>query len=280
MSSSLKMSEERVFGPFVPRLTGRDLRELGQSRELLVLLGLRDLKSRYRQTALGVSWVILQPLIAAATFTFVFSRVAHLSAPGTSYFIFVFSGLLAWTFFSSHLTRTGQSLVANGGLVSKIYFSRLALPASVAISSGVDLAVGLAVLGVSLIVTGSSIGLPILLAPVWLLLLLLLSSGLGVVLGGIQVYYRDAAQVVTVGIQLLLFLSPVAYSSSQVPAAYRVYYHLNPIAPLIEGFRWSLGQGPLPQTNYLVYGAVAAVICIVLGPSLFKRMEGGFADVI
>lgn len=261
-----------------------DLRELWQFRDLLLTLGGRDVRLRYRQTALGVTWVILQPLIAAAAFVLVFGVLARLPTN----FPIAFAGTLAWTLFSTTVTKGSTSLIGNAGLVSKVYFPRLALPLSTVFSTLIDFIVGLAVMFVLMACYHVMPGPRILLLPVWLLLLLALGAGVGLFASALTVSYRDVQYVVPVLIMVLQYVSPVGYmignpdphGKPTVPAWLVPYYMLNPLAGLIEAFRWSLLGHEQVHWGYVAYAAALSMIVFFAGAVTFKRMERKFADVI
>lgn len=250
-------------------------------RDLLLSLAGRDLKVRYKQTALGVTWVILQPLIAAGIFAFVFGGVAKLEAPGAvPYFLFSFVGLLAWNAFSGSLNRASGAMLGNEHLVSKVYFPRLILPISTLFAALIDFAVALGMLGVLLVLFWKLPTVSVLLMPLLLLLMLMLALGIGFAATALAVSYRDIGYIVPVALQFLLYASPVAYALQEVPEQYRAIYLLNPLAPLLEAFRWSvLGVGEV-LWGYLAYAAAVSVLTFGLGAFVFKRMERKFADVI
>jgi len=258
-----------------------NLPELWQFRDLLTTLAQRDVKLRYRQTSLGVLWVILQPLLAAGIFSFVFGKVAKLPAPnGIPYLVFSYAGLLAWNAFSSTLTKTSSCLLQNSNLVSKVYFPRLALPLSTVFSTLIDFGVAFVVMIVLMLVNHVMPTLGILLLPVWLLLIVLLALGVGLYASALMVSYRDIQYVLPVVTQFLLYASPVAYSASLVPAKYRLIFEINPLTGLLEAFRWSLlGVGNFPLAA-VTYSAIITVVVLVAGAFSFKSMERKFADVI
>ena len=257
-----------------------NLRELWQFRDLLTTLAGRDVKLRYRQTALGALWVILQPLMAAGIFSFVFGRVAKLPSDGVPYFVFSFAGLLGWNAFSSTLTKTSSSLVGNANLVSKIYFPRLVLPLSTVGSTLIDFGVALAMMAVLLLAAHVVPGVGLLLLPVWLALIILLAVGLGLMAAALAVPYRDVMYVLPVLTQFLLYACPVAYAITAVPAHLRVLYYLNPLSGLLEAFRWSLlGRGEMPWAM-VGYSALCVALVFVGGAFAFRKMERKFADVI
>lgn len=258
-----------------------NLRELWDYRDLMITIAVRDVKLRYRQTALGAIWVILQPLMAAGIFSFVFGSVAKLKGDGgVPYFLFAYAGLLGWNLFSSALQRANGSLLGNSQLVSKVYFPRLALPLASIVATLLDFAVALTMLAVLLPLNHILPTWNLLMLPFWLLLILLLALGIGLFTASLMVSYRDVAYVVPVLISFLQFASPVAYATSAIPAYLRGWYLLNPIATLVEGLRWSLlGQATLTREG-IVCTIVCALTAFIGGAFAFKRMERRFADVI
>jgi lipopolysaccharide transport system permease protein len=257
-----------------------DLPELWRFRDLLLTLAGRDIKLRYRQTALGVAWVILQPLLAAGVFSFVFGKIAKLSSGGIPYFAFSYTGMLAFNIFNSTLTKSGTCLVGNAQLVSKVYFPRMLLPLSTAISSLLDFGVALALLPFMLLAYHINPGPGILLMPISLLLILMLAVGAGLFVSALTVSYRDVQYILPLILQLALYASPVGYAASEVPAKYVKLYFLNPLAAPLEAFRRAcLGTGQL-HWGYLAYAAAFAVASLLIGGLSFKKMERKFADVI
>jgi len=257
-----------------------NVRELWQFRDLLATLAQRDVKLRYRQTALGVVWVILQPLMAAGIFSFVFGKVAKMPSDGLPYFVFSFAGLLAWNAFSSTLTKSSGCLLQNSNLVSKVYFPRMVLPLSTVFSTLIDFLVALALMVALMVAYHIAPTAGLLLLPVWLALLIMLAVGIGMYSAALTVTYRDVQYVLPVITQFLLYASPVAYAVSAVPGHLRTVYFLNPISGLLEAFRWSLlGTGHL-DPGITLYSVVMAAALFVAGALSFKKMERKFADVI
>jgi len=257
-----------------------NLRELWQFRDLLVTLAQRDVKLRYRQTALGALWVLLQPLMAAGIFSFVFGKVAKLPSDGLPYFVFSYAGLLGWNAFSSTLTKASGCLLQNANLVSKVYFPRLVLPLSVVFSTLIDFAVALGLMAVLMAVYHVVPTAALLLLPVWLALIVLLAVGVGLYAAALTVTYRDVQYVLPVVTQFLLYASPVAYAVSAVPAHLRLVYFVNPLSGLLEAFRWSLlGTGHL-DARIVAYSVAVTMLVFVGGALSFKKMERKFADVI
>ncbi len=258
-----------------------DLSGLWRYRDLLLALAVRDIKLRYRQTVLGVLWVLLQPLLGAGIFAFVFGRVARLDSGGEPYVLFAYAGLVVWNLFSGVVLKASGSLLANASLVSKVFFPRLLLPFSGALSTLLDFAISLIVGVILLCVSGHTPGPALLLAPFWLFFLLLLATGIGLLSSALAVSYRDVVHVLPVGLQFLLYGSPVGYTIAVIPDGLpRMLYKLNPLAPLIEGFRVSvLGHGFVGLRSGS-YACVVATLIFVTGLIVFRRMERQFADVI
>jgi lipopolysaccharide transport system permease protein len=257
-----------------------NFRELWEFRDLLSRFVVRDLKLRYRQTALGVVWVVLQPLLAAGVFSFVFGRVAGLDSEGVPYFAFAFAGMLAWNTFSQALTRMSGSLVGNSTLISKIFFPRLVLPFSTLGAVMIDFGVALVMMVVVWILAGIAPGWSLLTLPLWIAALLLLASGIGLLAAALMVSYRDVQFVLPVATQILLYASPVAYSLSAVPDSAQTLFQLNPLTGLLEGFRWALLDVGELRVWPTAWTAICAVVLFLLGSFNFTRMERKFADVI
>lgn len=257
-----------------------DVRELWKYRDLLRSFVTRDIKLRYRQTALGVVWVVLQPLLAAGVFTFVFGRVAHLSSNGVPYLPFAYAGLMAWTAFSTVWNRAAMSMTAYSAMISKVYFPRLLLPLSTVGSALLDFTIAFVLQILLLIRYDVPLQVRLLLVPALLVITVLLAVGLGLMAAALVVRFRDVGYVLPIAIQLLLFASPVAYAVSRVPSNDRWFVSLNPLSGILETFRWAiLGVGPLRGAE-LLYSIVAAVVAALLGAVVFNSLERNFADVI
>lgn len=254
--------------------------ELWQAREVFVSLGRRDITLRYRQTALGVVWVVLQPLLAAGIFTLVFGKVAGLPSGGVPYFVFSFAGMMAWNMVSGILSRAAPSLVTSQALVSRVFFPRIMVPLSTACSALVDFVVTAVMLVVLLIVYRVNPGWPVVLTPVWLIAALMLSAGIGSACAAVMVKYRDVQYIVPVVVQLMLYVTPIAYSVNAVPAKYRIFVNVNPFAWIMQEFHWSLlGTAP-PPTWQIVGSVIVGGVVFLAGTAIFERMERGMADYI
>ncbi|MEJ1156756.1 ABC transporter permease [Prosthecomicrobium sp. N25] len=256
-----------------------DLAQLWAYRELLYFLVWRDLKVRYRQTLLGVAWAVLQPLAGTAVFTLVFGRLVGVPSEGAPYALFVLCGLVPWTFFARGLTNMTGSLVSSQDLVKRVYFPRLAIPLAAVGSCLVDLAVGLGLVLLAILATGHAPSAQVLLLPVVLVVLLAVLVGLGLILAAVNARYRDVGHLVPMGLQILLFLTPVVYPGSLLPASWRLVYGLNPMVGVVEGFRWCLLGTPLDPALAIGSAAIGAVL-LAAGLAVFARAEKTFADVV
>ncbi len=256
-----------------------DLRELWRFRELVYFLALRDVKVRYKQTVLGVAWVLLQPLLAMGIFSIVFGS-RGLTTAGVPYALFVVSGLVPWFYFSNATSGASGSIVTNTQLISKVYFPRLAIPLAALAAGLVDFSIGLVLELVLLVVFGIPFGLRLLLIPVLVALIILTALGVSVWLSALDVQYRDVRYAVPFFMQVWLFASPVIYSVSDVPERWRPLLTINPMTGVIEGFRWALlGTGDPPFGALAISVAIVAVL-VSTGLLYFRRMERTFADVI
>lgn len=257
-----------------------NLREVWEFRDLLTRFTVRDLKLRYKQTALGIIWVVLQPLLAAGVLSFVFGKIAKLPSQGVPYFVFSYVGMALWTLFSQTLSKISGSLVGNAQLVSKIYFPRLVLPLSVMGSTMVDFLIAGALGIVVIAIGGVSPGLGVIALPAWILLALLLATGVGLASAALMVQYRDVGYILPVLTQLLLYGTPIAYALDAVPEGARWAVQINPLTGLIEGFRWSSIGTSAPSTGSIAWSATASIVVFVAGAFVFNRRERRFADVI
>lgn len=254
-------------------------RELWAYRELVAFFALRDLKVRYKQATFGVAWAVAQPLAGALVFTLVFQRLADLPSDGIPYTTFAFLGFSVWSYFSSSVNAASASLVGNASLVTKVYFPRLAAPLAAVLPGLVDLAVALLILVPFMVKDQLLPGITVVVLPVCIIACLLVALGAGVLLATLNVQYRDVHHVIGLLMQLWLFASPVVYPSSLIPADWRWVYFLNPMAGVIDGFRWSLLGGPGPGWRALI-SLLSGLILLAVGIRCFQRAERRFADVI
>lgn len=256
------------------------LREVWAYRELLYFLVWRDIKVRYKQTVVGVGWVVLQPLVTAAIFAFILGRLASLPSGGVPYLLFVFAALLPWQLFSGALTRAGASLVGSANLITKVYFPRLIVPLAAVLSGLVDFMVSLVILGGLMVRYQVAPSWNLLTLPVFVLFVLLAAFGVGLWLSALNVQYRDVQQLIPFLAQAWMFLSPVVYSEELIPAGtVRLLYNLNPVTGVVQGFRWALFGTPPPSAIALVSAALVVVV-LLAGLVYFRRVEDTFADVV
>jgi lipopolysaccharide transport system permease protein len=259
---------------------GIDFRELWDYRELLFILAWRDVSVRYKQSAVGIGWAILQPLLMMIIFTVVFGMFAKLPSEGVPYSIFTFCALLPWNYFARSLSDSSNSLVGSSHLVTKVYFPRLVLPLGKVFAGLVDFAIGFVMLLGMMAWYGIAPGIGMLFLPVFVLVAMLASLGVGLWLTAINVRYRDVVFVVPFLVQLWMFASPVAYSATIVPERYQWIYGLNPMVGVIEGFRWAmLGTSP-PQPEVMAMSLLCILVILVSGLFYFRHMEKTFADII
>jgi len=256
------------------------LGELWAYRDLFWLLAWRDVRVRYRQTVLGVGWAVLQPLVTILVFSLIFGRLAKVPSDGAPYPAFTFSALLPWTLFSTALTRAASSLIANAALLTKVYFPRVLIPLACVIHALVDVAVSMVLLVGIMLLFGVTPAPTMLLFPFFVLLAIAGALGVSLWLAALNVRYRDVKHLLPFLLQVWMYATPVVYPSTLIPARFRALYAVNPMAGVVEGFRWSLtGHGAAPGQMLLVSGLV---ILVILGTGLifFRRTERTFADII
>ena len=254
--------------------------EMWEYRDLLWTLAVRDLKLRYRQTSLGVLWVIFQPVAGAGVFALVFGWVAGMASAKQSYFVFSLAGLLVWTAFQSTLSKSSMVLLGNAALVSKVYFPRLLLPLSTLLSTLVDFAIGLVVFTVAGLCTGWRPEWPGLLTlPIWLASALFASTGIGLLSAALMTRFRDVQHALPTLLTFLMYASPVAYALSAVPERWRAFFYWNPVTWMLEGARSALLGTPTVSGLWMAYALGCSVTLFGLGVLCFRKMERSFADV-
>lgn len=257
-----------------------DLGDLWHFRELLYFLFLRDIKIRYKQTALGAGWAILQPLLTMVVFTLIFGGLAKVSSDGAPYPIFSYAALLPWNFFAHGVSRSSSSLVENAQLITKVYFPRLVLPIATAIAPIVDFAIAFVILLAMMAWYRITPTWRMTTLPIFLGLAFASSLAISLWLSAINVRYRDVRHAVPFLVQFGLFVSPVAYPASAVREQWQLVYSLNPMVGVIEGFRWALLGNITPNWTAVAISAAAVAALLVGGLLYFKKMELTFADVI
>ena len=254
-------------------------KDLWVYRELLYFLTWREIKVRYKQTILGFAWAILQPFFMMVVFTLFFGNLAKIPSEGIPYPLFNYAALLPWTLFAEGITRSSTSMVANVNLIQKVYCPRLVMPISGILSPLVDFAIAFTILIGMMFYFGYPPTINVLWLPAFILLALMTSLGVGLWLSAINVKYRDVRYVIPFLTQLWLFASPVVYSSSLLPEKYQVIYGLNPMAGVIEGFRWTL-LGTEPPGSLIAVSVIIVIVVLISGAFYFRHNEKIFADVI
>ena len=249
-------------------------------RELVYILSWRDIKIRYKQTVMGASWGIIRPLVTTIIFTVVFNRIAHLQNPSAApYILMVSAGMLPWQFFATALGETSNSVIGNAGLITKVYFPRLIIPLSSVFTSLVDFAVAFIIIIVMMIWFQFLPGWQIVFLPLLIILLVACALGVGLYLTALNVKYRDFRHLIPFVIQIGLYVTPVAFSSKSIPANWRIWYSLNPMAGIVDGFRWSLLNDTLYWPGLLI-SIMITIILLFNGIRFFRKMELSFVDDI
>jgi len=256
------------------------LRELWQHRELTLSFARRDIKARYRQTAFGAAWAVLQPFSLMIVFTLVFSRFAKISTDGIPYPVFAYTSLIFWIFFSNSVSHGTVAMVANASLVRKIYFPREALLIAVILSAALDLCIATAIFSGMLVYFRVGVSVTILWIPVLLLLQTIFALGISCLTSALHVNYRDVGHGLPLLLQLWLFATPVAYPSSLLPEPWRSLYGLNPMAGVVEGFRWALLGTPHAPAVLIAVSSAAVLALLLGGLWYFTRLERSFADIV
>jgi lipopolysaccharide transport system permease protein len=257
-----------------------DLGELWQYRELLYILIWRDVKVRYKQTVIGATWVVLQPLMTMVVFTVVFGHFAKIPSDGLPYPVFAYTALLPWTYFSQALSRSGVSVVGSAHLITKVYFPRLIVPLSAAVSPGVDFLLSFIILLGLIAWYKIRLTLCIFALPLFIILACITALSVGLWFSPLNVRYRDVGYAIPFLNQIWMYASPVVYPISLVPERWRLLYSLNPMAGVIEGFRWALLGKESPDFVVMTVSAAVVLVLLLGGIFFFRRMEPTFADVI
>ena len=272
-SSTLRIAPSKGWVPL-------KLRELWEYRELLYFLVWRDIKVRYKQTALGASWAIFQPFFTMVVFSLFFGHLGKIPSDGIPYPIFAFTALVPWTFFASGLSQSSNSLVGSGSLITKVYFPRLIIPLASVFSGIVDFLIAFGVLVAMMLYYGIVPTLNVFYLPLFLLLALVTSLGVGLWLSALNVEYRDVRYVVPFITQFWMLATPIAYPSSLLHEPWRTIYGLNPMAGVVEGFRWALLKSNAAPGPIISVSSAAAVLILITGAFYFRRMEKTFADIV
>ncbi len=274
-----KNLHENIIEP-VKRWEPLRLGEVWEQRQLILLLARRDISLRYKQAVFGAAWAIVQPLGMMLVYSLFLGNLVRVPTGEVSYPLFIYSGLLPWQYFASVVSTASTSLVNNQALITKIYFPRLIIPLASIIPAGLDFAISFIILLVMALLSGITLTLTVVWLPVFLLLATATAIGVGLWTSALYVHYRDLSQVVPFILQVWFFASPVVYPANLVPSQWQILYKLNPMAGVIEGFRWALlGTGATP--GWPILGATLAAFALLVGGLyFFKHMELRFADVI
>ena len=256
------------------------LGELWQYRELLYFLVWRDVKVRYKQTALGAAWAIIQPLSTMLIFSLFFGRLAKMPSDGIPYPLFSLAALVPWTFFANGLNQSANSLVASANLLKKVYFPRLVIPLATVLAGVVDFALSFAVLLGLMAFYGVAPTINLLWMPLFLLLAFITSLGVGLWMSALNVKYRDVRYIVPFIIQIWMFSTPIVYPSSLLPLPWRTIYGINPMVGVVEGFRWALLGSNTAPGFMIAVSSTAALLILIGGAFYFRHMEKGFADIV
>lgn len=271
---------ERVLRP-KHGFSAIDFAELWRYRELFAFLAWRDVLIRYKQTYLGIAWAVLQPILTMVVFTVVFEKLGKFPSKGAPYVVMTLAGLLPWYFFANALSQSSNSLVASTNMISKVYFPRLIVPASAVLSGVVDFLIGCFILGVLMAGYGVSFSLRLCLVPLFLLAAFTAAFAVGVWLSALNVKYRDVKYIVPFFTSMGLYISPVGFDSSIVPERMRIFYNLNPMVGVIDGFRWCvLGGGFKPFWPGFCLSIAITLLILVTGLYYFRSTEKTFADII
>ena len=257
-----------------------ELRELWEYRELLYFLTWRDIKVRYKQTALGAAWAVMQPFFIMVVFSLFFGKLAGVPSDGIPYPVFAFCGLLPWQLFAHALTESSNSLVGNQNLITKVYFPRLVVPIAAVLGGVVDFAIAFVILLVMMLYFGIVPGWAIVTLPLFIVLAVTTALAVGLWLSALNVKYRDVRYTMNFLVQFWLFATPVAYPSSLIPEQWRWAYGLNPMAGVVEGFRWALLGKTDPPGALLAVSIAVVVLLLIGGLYYFRKMEQEFADVV
>jgi lipopolysaccharide transport system permease protein len=261
--------------------TALNLKDLWVYRELVYFLTWRNLKVRYKQTALGASWAILQPFLTMVVFSIFFGNLAKIPSDGVPYPIFSYTALLPWTLFAKALTDASHSLVQNSHMITKVYFPRLILPLASILSGLVDFALAFLVLFAMMLFYGIYPTSAVWTLPLFVLLAMITALGVGIWLSAMNVLYRDIGYVLPFLTQFWMTLTPIAYPASLLPEKWRLFYALNPMTGVVEGFRWALlGSAASAPTGMLAVSSVISVLVLITGLLYFRRMERRFADMV
>lgn len=257
-----------------------NLREIWEYRELLLFLIWKDIRIRYKQSLLGAAWAVIQPFFMMIVFSIFFGKFIRVSSEGIPYPVFAYCALVPWTYFSNSLTKATNSVIDYQGIITKVYFPRILLPLSAVLQNLLDFFIAFILLIIMILFFNIPLTPKIFLSFLFLIFLVLITTGVGLLLSAINVEYRDVKHAITFIVQIWLFATPIAYSSSVVPERWRTLYGLNPLVGIIEGFRWTLiGKSP-PDAKMFSVSFVTIIVLLAVGIFYFGNMEKTFADIV
>jgi len=274
-----KSTEKTVVITSLTRWSKKDLMELVEYRDLFLFLVLRDIKVLYAQTVMGFGWAIMQPLLQIIIFTLIFGKVAGVPTDGIPYFLFTTVAIVPWTYMSTVMTSSGQSLVKDQGMLGKIYFPRIIYPLTPALSALVDFSIATVIIVLAMIYYSVVPTTSMLYLPIFLLFMFIVPLGIGFWLSALAIRFRDVKFAMPFAIRMLMFSAPIVYSASTIPEKYRLLYSLNPIVGVIEGMRASLLGTAIPW-EFIVPGMIVSAVIFLYGAWYFRHMEKIFVDVI
>ena len=254
--------------------------EIREYKGLLYFLVLKDIKTRYAQSVIGIGWAVIQPIFFMIVFTIIFGRLAKIDSQGVPYAVFSYCALVPWTFFSNALSDSANSLITNITLVTNIYIPRILIPISAVMGKFVDFLIALVLLFAMILWFGFGINFKIFISLFYILLMLVSALGFGLILGTMAAQYRDIKHALAFGVQLFMYATPVAYSSDMIPDNYRIIYAINPMVTVVEGFRDIFINAGVIDLNMIIVSSISGCILLIIGLIYFSKIERIFADVI
>jgi len=257
-----------------------DVREILEFKSLLYYLVLKDIKTRYSQSIIGIGWAIIQPIFFMIVFTIIFGKLAKIESEGAPYALFSYCALVPWTFFSNGLADSSNSLITNISLVTHTYIPRILIPFSSIIGKFIDFIITFLILILMMFWFGYGLNFKIFLSIFYILLMMISSLGFGLILGTMATQYRDVKHALSFGVQLFMYATPVAYSTNIIPEQYRVFYALNPMVTVVEGFREIFINAGVIDLNMILVSVITSLVILVIGVMYFSKIERIFADVI
>ena len=254
--------------------------ELREYKGLLYFLVLKDMKTRYAQSVIGIGWAVIQPIFFMIVFTIIFGKLAKIDSQGVPYAVFSYCALVPWTFFSNALSDSANSLITNITLVTNIYIPRILIPVSAVTGKFIDFLIALVILLVMILWFGFDINFKIFLSLFYIILMFISALGFGLILGTMAAQYRDIKHALAFGVQLFMYATPVAYSSDMIPDNYRIIYAINPMVTVVEGFRDIFINAGVIDLNMIIVSSISGCILLIIGLIYFSKIERIFADVI